>query len=194
MLHTFPTLKTNRLVLREVLPEDATSVLAYLSDEQVVKQMGLDPFQSEADALEEIDWYASIRRDGTGIRFGIALQEDDVIIGSCGFLNQSARHQRAELGFELSPAYQGQGIAKEAALAVITYGFEELSLNRIEALVLPANTASHQLLERLGFQREGLLRQYEKTRGQFDDLYMYSILRSEWSVKDLTLGSSTLTL
>ncbi|WP_286946545.1 GNAT family N-acetyltransferase [Exiguobacterium sp. UBA4551] len=179
MLHTFPTLKTNRLVLREVLPEDATSVLAYLSDEQVVKQMGLDPFQSEADALEEIDWYASIRRDGTGIRFGITLQEDDVI-GSCGFLNQSARHQRAELGFELSPAYQGQGIAKEAALAVIEYGFTELSLNRIEALVLPENTASQRLLERLGFQREGLLRQYEKTRSQFDNLYMYSILRSDW--------------
>ncbi|MFL0200552.1 GNAT family N-acetyltransferase [Exiguobacterium acetylicum] len=180
MLHTFPTLKTNRLVLREVLPEDATSVLAYLSDEQVVKQMGLAPFQSEADALEEIDWYASIRREGSGIRFGIALQEDDVIIGSCGFLNQATRHQRAELGFELNPAYQGQGIAKEAALAVITYGFEELSLNRIEALVLPENSASQRLLERLGFQREGLLRQYEKTRGQFDDLYMYSILRSNW--------------
>lgn len=180
MLHTFPTLKTDRLVLREVLPEDATSVLAYLSDEHVVKQMGLAAFQSEADALEEIDWYASIRREGSGIRFGIALQEDDVIIGSCGFLNQAERHQRAELGFELSPAYQGQGIAKEASLAVIEYGFTELSLNRIEALVLPANTASQRLLERLGFQREGLLRQYEKTRGQFDDLYMYSILRSDW--------------
>jgi len=109
-----------------------------------------------------------------------ALQEDDVIIGSCGFLNQAERHQRAELGFELSPAYQGQGIAKEASLAVIEYGFTELSLNRIEALVLPANTASQRLLERLGFQREGLLRQYEKTRSQFDDLYMYSILRGDW--------------
>ncbi len=81
MLHTFPTLKTDRLVLREVLPEDATSILAYLSDEHVVKQMGLAAFQSEADALEEIDWYASIRRDGTGIRFGIALQEDDCLNG-----------------------------------------------------------------------------------------------------------------
>ncbi|WP_214769579.1 GNAT family protein [Exiguobacterium sp. s39] len=180
MLHTFPTLKTDRLFLREVLPEDATSVLAYLSDEHVVKQMGLAAFQSEADALEEIDWYASIRRESSGIRFGIALQEDDVIIGSCGFLNQAERHQRAELGFELSPAYHGQGIAKEAAFAVIEYGFTELSLNRIEALVLPENTASQRLLERLGFQREGLLRQYEKTRSQFDDLYMYSILRSDW--------------
>ena len=180
MVHTFPTLKTNRLALREVLPTDATSVLAYLSDEHVVKQMGLAPFQSEADALEEIDWYASIRLEGTGIRFGIALSEDDVIIGSCGFLNQSERHQRAEIGFELDPAYQGQGIAKEAALAVIEYGFKELSLNRIEALVLPENATSQRLLERLGFQREGLLRQYEKTRGQFDDLYMYSLLRSDW--------------
>jgi ribosomal-protein-alanine N-acetyltransferase len=142
--------------------------------------MGLAPFQSEADALEEIDGYASIRREGTGIRFGIALSEDDVIIGSCGFFNQSERHQRAEIGFELNPAYQGQGIAKESALAVSEYGFKELSLNRIEALVLPENTASQRLHERLGSQREGLLRQYEKTRSQFDDLYVYSILRGDW--------------
>jgi len=60
MLHTFPTLKTNRLVLREVLPEDATSVLAYLSDEQVVKQMGLDPFQSEVDSSR---WHGHPVRD-----------------------------------------------------------------------------------------------------------------------------------
>lgn len=71
-------------------------------------------------------------------------------------------------------------LAKEAVLTVLKYDFTELNLNRIEALVLPENAASQHLLDRLGFQQEGLLRQYEKTRGQFDDLYMYSLLKAEW--------------
>ena len=71
-------------------------------------------------------------------------------------------------------------LAKEAVLTVLKYGFTELNLNRIEALVLPENAASQHLLDRLGFPQEGLLRQYEKTRGQFDDLYMYFLLQTEW--------------
>nr|WP_255508280.1 GNAT family protein [Exiguobacterium sp. Helios] len=176
----FPVLTTKRLTLREVTPLDAPSLLTYLADEQVVTQMGLDPFQTEADALDEINWYHSIRTEQTGLRWGITEHATPDIIGSCGFLNRSSRHQRAELGFELSPGHWGKGLAQEAVRAVLAHGFNEWDLNRIEALVLPDNTASQRLLERLGFQREGLLRQYEKTRGQFDDLYMYSLLKTEW--------------
>ena len=71
-------------------------------------------------------------------------------------------------------------LAKEAVLTVLKYGFTELNLNRIEALVLPENAASQHLLDRLGFPQEGLLRQYEKTRGQFDDLYMHFLFQTEW--------------
>jgi len=176
----FPVLTTTRLTLREVTPLDAPSLLTYLADERVVAQMGLDPFQTEADALDEINWYHAIRTEQTGLRWGITEHATPDIIGSCGFLNRSSRHQRAELGFELSPAHWGKGLAQEAVRAVLAYGFNEWDLNRIEALVLPDNTVSQRLLERLGFQREGLLRQYEKTRGQFDDLYMYSLLKTEW--------------
>ncbi|WP_029333511.1 GNAT family N-acetyltransferase [Exiguobacterium oxidotolerans] len=176
----FPILQTTRLTLREVTPLDAPSLLTYLADERVVKPMGLAPFQSEADALDEINWYHSIRTEQTGLRWGITEHATPDIIGSCGFLNRSSRQQRAELGFELSPAHWGKGLAQEAVQAVLAHGFNEWDLNRIEALVLPDNTASQRLLERLGFKREGLLRQYEKTRGQFDDLYMYSLLQKEW--------------
>jgi len=67
--------------------------------------MGLDPFQTEADALDEINWYHAIRTEQTGLRWGITEHATPDIIGSCGFLNRSSRHQRAELGFELSPAH-----------------------------------------------------------------------------------------
>ncbi len=141
--------------------------------------MGLDPFTSLEDALEEIAWYDSILEEGTGVRWGITLTGQDEVIGSCGFLNVSAKHQRAEIGFELSSNHWGRGIAGEALRAVIRHGFTQLGFHRIEALVEPANTASQQLLERVGFTREGLLRGYEFTRGKYDDLYMYSLLETD---------------
>lgn len=141
--------------------------------------MGLDPFTSLEDALEEIAWYDSILEEGTGVRWGITLTGQNEVIGSCGFLNVSAKHQRAEIGFELSSDYWGRGIAGEALRAVVRHGFAQLGFHRIEALVEPANTASQQLLERVGFTREGLLRGYEFTRGKYDDLYMYSLLETD---------------
>lgn len=141
--------------------------------------MGLDPFTSLEDALEEIAWYDSIIEEGTGVRWGITLTGQDEVISSCGFLNVSAKHQRAEIGFELSSNHWGRGIAGEALRAVVRHGFTQLGFHRIEALVEPANTASQQLLERVGFTREGLLRGYEFTRGKYDDLYMYSLLETD---------------
>ncbi|MFK3988153.1 GNAT family N-acetyltransferase [Exiguobacterium mexicanum] len=173
------SLSTNRLTLRRVTADDAPQLLAYLSKPEVVRHMGLDPFTSLEDALEEIAWYDSILEEGTGVRWGITLTGQNEVIGSCGFLNVSAKHQRAEIGFELSSDYWGRGIAGEALRAVVRHGFAQLGFHRIEALVEPANTASQQLLERVGFTREGLLRGYEFTRGKYDDLYMYSLLETD---------------
>lgn len=173
------SLSTNRLTLRRVIADDAPHLLAYLSKPEVVRHMGLDPFTSLEDALEEIAWYDSILEEGTGVRWGITLTGQNEVIGSCGFLNVSAKHQRAEIGFELSSDHWGRGIAGEALRAVVRHGFAQLGFHRIEALVEPANTASQQLLERVGFTREGLLRGYEFTRGKYDDLYMYSLLETD---------------
>lgn len=176
----FPLIETERLVLREVTNEDADSLLSYLSDEEVTKHMGLPPFTSTQDALDEIGWYQSIFENGTGMRWGITVKGEDRVIGSCGFLNLSQKHHRAEIGFELSREYWGKGIAGEALHAVAAYGFKLLGLNRIEALIEPANSPSQKLVEKTGFLREGLLRDYEYTQGKFDDLYMYSMLRRDF--------------
>lgn len=172
-------LETSRLILRPVTPDDAADVFSYLSKPEVVAHMGLEPFTSLEDARGEIAWYDSILKEGTGQRFGITLKGEDVIIGSCGFLNRSEKHHRAEVGFELSSDHWGHGIAGEALEAVVAYGFRELGFMRIEALVEPENRASMRLLERHGFLQEGLLRSYEFTRGKYDDLYMYARIRTE---------------
>lgn len=173
------SLSTDRLTLRRVTTDDAPHMVAYLSKPEVVRHMGLDPFTSLEDALDEIAWYDSILEEGTGIRWGITLTGQDEVIGSCGFLNVSAKHRRAEIGFELCSNHWGRGIAGEALRTVVRHGFTQLGFHRIEALVEPANAASQQLLERVGFTREGLLRGYEFTCGKYDDLYMYSLLETD---------------
>jgi ribosomal-protein-alanine N-acetyltransferase len=176
----FPRLETKRLVLREVTSEDSNSLLKYLSDEEVMKYYGLNPFQSINDALDEISWYQSIQKNKTGIRWGITLKDQGAVIGSCGFHNSVLQHFRTEIGFELSKDHWGKGIAFEAVQAIISYGFDHLDLQRIEALIEPPNSSSQRLVEKLGFIREGLLRNYEFTCGKFDDLYMYSLLKQDF--------------
>ncbi|MCF8888720.1 GNAT family N-acetyltransferase [Priestia megaterium] len=180
MSNYFPIIKTKRLTLREIVAEDAGSILKYLSDKEVMKHYGLEPFTTVEDASNEIAWYKSILNEKSGIRWGITLKEQDDIIGSCGFLNRVHNHYRAEIGYELSKDYWGNGIANEALGAVIKYGFTHFNLRRIEALIEPANTASQKLIKKHSFIKEGLLRSYEFTCGKFDDLYMYSLLKQDF--------------
>jgi [ribosomal protein S5]-alanine N-acetyltransferase len=149
----FPIIKTKRLILREIVAEDAGNILKYLSDKEVMKHYGLEPFTTVEDASNEIAWYKSILNEKSGIRWGITLKEQDDIIGSCGFLNRVHNHYRAEIGYELSKDYWGNGIA---------------------------NAASQKLIKKNGFIKEGLLRSYEFTCGKFDDLYMYSLLKQDF--------------
>lgn len=182
--NNFPLIETDRLILREVSKDDADDLLIYLSDKEVMKYMGLEPFNSVEDALDEIAWYKSIFEKGTGMRWGISLKGQDKVIGSCGFLNRATQHYRAEIGYELSKEHWGKGIASEAIESVISYGFKELNLHRIEALIEPLNLPSQKVLERKGFIREGLLRGYEFTCGKFDDVYMYSLLNQDFKRKE----------
>ncbi|MGF9857636.1 GNAT family N-acetyltransferase [Priestia endophytica] len=179
-VNNFPFIETNRLLLREIVKDDANDILKYLSDEEVMKYYGLAPFKTINEALNEILWYQSILNEQTGIRWGITLKGKDKVIGSCGFLNRVPEHYRTEIGYELSRDYWGQGIAGEALEAVIRYGFKYLKFQRIEALVEPPNIPSQKLIEKHGFIREGLLRNYEFTCGKFDDLYMYSLLKQDF--------------
>ena len=177
---TFPILETNRLLLRKVEKADANSILKYLSDKEVMKYHGLAPFTSINDALSEISWYHSIFNEKSGIRWGITLKGKNEVIGSCGFHSRTPEHYRTEIGYELHKSYWGQGIASEALEAVLKYGFDQLELQRVEALIEPPNISSQKLVEKHGFIREGLLRKYEYTFGKFDDLYMYSLLKEDF--------------
>ncbi|MCY7711172.1 GNAT family N-acetyltransferase [Bacillus safensis] len=177
---TFPTIHTERLILKQATIEDAEDMHIYLSNETVCRYMGIDAHETIEDTKGEIKWYDNIFKEQTGIRWGISLKDNPAIIGSCGFLNLEKRHCRTEIGYELHHDHWRKGIMKEAIAAVLRYGFQEMNLNRIEAIIDPENTSSIKLVEMLYFVKEGLLREYESGQKGFDNVFMYSILKMEF--------------
>ena len=176
----FPTLETERLWLRQSRPSDAEAIFAVLSQEAVTRHYNLSPLTSveQAQALVERRAAAFGRRER--IRWAIARREDDVVVGSCGFVHWDRNDARAEIGYELAPQWQGRGVMRESLSAMLGFGFGPMRLNRVEALVVPENAPSQHLLSRLGFEQEGLLRQHGFWKGRFHDLLLFSLLKRDW--------------
>lgn len=113
-----------------------------------------------------------------------ALADVGDLIGSAGLYDWDREVRMAEAGYDLDPAYWGRGIMTEAMTAILAYGFEVMGLNRIQLVAMPRNTASLALAERLGFVREGVLRDHghDETGALVDDV-MCSMLRPEWEAR-----------
>ncbi|MHA1776058.1 MAG: hypothetical protein DRO88_06090 [Promethearchaeia archaeon] len=101
-------------------------------------------------------------------------------IGQISIYNISFTNYRGELGIWLGRSYWTQGIGTEALLLMIKYGFENLFLNRLQAHIFIENARSISLFERLGFKREGKIREYVCKKDKFKDVYSYSLLRGEY--------------
>jgi ribosomal-protein-alanine N-acetyltransferase len=175
----FPQFETERLLLRSLALTDAPDVFAALSDVEVVRFHGTEPFTSIERAEESIRRNLEMYAAREGFRWAITLKGQGRAIGSCGYHYLDRRNRRTDLGYELQRAYWGAGIMTEALRAIIPFGFERFGLNRIQALVEPANSASRRLLHKLGFQEEGTLRQYDLGVRTLDDVVIYSLLSSD---------------
>lgn len=177
----FPILKTRRLKLSRVTLDHAEDAYEFFTDNDVMKGHKEKGLKTMAEVKERIvDWYVDPYEKKTGIRFGIFLQDTEKLIGSCGFWKKNDEHFKAEVSYELSSHYHRSGIMKEALQRLIVFGFEEMSLNRIEAKTDEYNIGSQSTLTSLGFVKEGILRESKFEEGEFFDIYLYSLLRKEW--------------
>lgn len=174
-------IESERLILRKMQRKDAKQLLRYWTEEDVIQYMNLPPFASVDDVWEMISLLNRLSESENALRWGIELRETGKVIGSCGFNEwELAGSYRGEIGYELGSDYWGQGYMSETLRMVLSYGYEVMGLNRIEALVDPRNVASCKLLEAFGFRQEGLLREYQQTQEGMVDLYMYALLRREY--------------
>ena len=177
---TFPTLTTERLVLRELRSADAADVLVFRGD-PYVQRFNSEPLKTMQEAAAFIEEALLQRTAQLGWGWAITLRGQDRVLGGVSLHAWSQYHRRAEVGYDLAHAFWGQGIGSEAVQAVLAFGFTELNLNRIEAATIADNHESVNLLKKLGFRLEGLRRGYSwEEDGTFHDSAMFGLLREEF--------------
>lgn len=181
------TLNTPRLRLRPFALSDAADVQRLAGDHDVASTTRLVPHPYEDGMAEQ--WLAAHQAeydDEKSLTLAITERQEGHLIGSITLVLGLA-DKRAELGYWLGKPYWGQGYCPEAAQALMHWGFETLNLNRIFAHHLSRNPASGRVLQKIGMQHEGRLREHNIKWGKFEDVDIYGILRSELSVVDTVI-------
>ena len=187
----FPTLLTERLVLRELTPADPACILVLWGDPEVQHYNG--PLLANLDEAQAV--IAELRAAYAArsqIAWAVTLRERLGVLGVVDFHEWDRHHRRAEIGYSLARSSWGQGIASEAVRAVIRFGFARMHLHRIEALTIADNLRSVRLLEQFGFRREGIRREYSlEDDGAFHDSAIYGLLEQEAAAVPYTYSERT---
>lgn len=172
-------IETERLILKGFSPDDMKHIFEGCSKPEIKKILGHrteEDYQKEESKYR--NGYASYNR--SFLLFLLADKASGTIIGRCGIHNWNAEHRRAEAGYVMEDEqYKRKGLMSEAFGAVIDYGFDKLSLHRMEALVGTGNIPSLRLMEKYGFVREGLLREHYYISGRYEDSALFSKLSPE---------------
>jgi ribosomal-protein-alanine N-acetyltransferase len=176
-LHTFPTLETDRLLLRQLAAADAQDCFLFLSDEENIRYYDPAPMTQLEQAEESIERHRRRFAQQEALRWGITLKGENRVIGNGGYA-VDAENRLAVLSYILAKPYWNQGIMTEALPAMIQFGFDHLHVHRIEAQVAYPNLASARLLEKLGFQEEGRLRDRQYVKGQFIDERIFALINT----------------
>jgi len=175
-----PTLGDGRLALRWLDHGDVPALFDVFSDVEVMRYWSTPPLPTLAAAS---DLLRSIHRgfqERSLFQWGIELRPEPGVVGTCTLYHLNAAHRRAEVGFALGRHHWGRGIAGGAVTTLIEFAFGTLDLHRLEADADPRNERSLRLLERLGFRREGHLRDRYRVGGEIQDSVILGLLRREW--------------
>ncbi len=174
--------RTERLLLRPLRPDDVDAVHAYQSRADVCRYIPYQPRTRDqvAERLTPDKATAELTEAGQALLLAVVLRADARLIGDVMLAWTSREHQRGELGYVLHPDHSGHGYATEAARAVLRLGFEGLGLHRIIARIDSRNAASAAVLHRLGMRHEAHLVQNEFFKGEWTDEDDFALLASEW--------------
>ena len=179
-----PTIITPRIFLRQISDADVDAFYTVYSNPEVMRYWSTPPLPNRDAASKQIaEIHEGFKRREL-LKWAIALRDNDMLIGTATLFHPDFSNRRSEIGYALGRAQWGNGYMQETLKAVIDFAFEKLELHRIEADVDPRNTASIRTLERLGFQREGYLRERWQVNGEIQDALFYGLLRPEWKSGD----------
>lgn len=177
------TLRTERLLLRPLHYPDAAALFAIFSDPRVTRYLSKPPWPGIDVAHERIARDMEAMGTGRYACFGIQNEHDGKLLGECSLFNFQEQSRRAEVGYTLAFESWGKGYMNEALSSLLEFGVSQLGLNRVEADIDPRNVASARTLERLGFRKEGHLRERWIVAGEVSDSSLFGLLASEWKSK-----------
>jgi RimJ/RimL family protein N-acetyltransferase len=174
---------TERLLLRRFRAADAPILAAYRSDPAVARYQSWDaPFPLLRAETAVANFTASDPDQAGWFQYAIEHAAEKTLIGDVA-VHLHDNLQQAEIGFTLAPAYQKQGYATEAVGAVLDRLFRVQGLHKVTGECDARNTPSAALMERLGFTREGHLRQQTWIKGEWTDDLIYGLLAQEWLLR-----------
>jgi ribosomal-protein-alanine N-acetyltransferase len=182
---TVPTLMTERLELSAIQSEDAESYFALCSDADVMRTFGLLPHASIENTHSLISYLERELEAQRMIRWAVRERGGNgELIGDVGFWRYVPERRRAEIGSKLAARFWNKGYMTEAMRAAMDFGFKQMRLNSIEGNADPENLGSLKMLAKLGYEREGLVKEhtYCPYRERYFDTILYSVRASQWKV------------
>lgn len=174
----FPTIQTERLLLRQFTENDIENVFKGLSHPDIIKYYGVS-YSTLEETKEQMKFFADLEKNETGIWWAICSLDNKSFYGAGGLNSLSKEHKKAEIGFWLLTDFWGQGIMTEAMPLICKYGFGQLGLHRIEGLVETDNINCKKAMAKLDFKHEGTMIDCEIKNGRFISLDIYAKLRNQ---------------
>ena len=182
----FPVIELGDFILREKQESDVEDFFNYYSDSEVSRFILCQIPQDVEEARVELHYWRNVFYNNDGIYFAIALKDSNKMIGSIGLTGYNSYNSRIEISYDLDKNYWNRGIMTKAVLAVSKYAFNNFSqnlnrtpINRVEAFASVNNIASKKLLLKCGFSLEGILRQHRFHKGEFVDVFSFSLLAND---------------
>lgn len=169
--------------MRWLTMHDAPALFAIFANKEAARYLSMPAWDDISKAEESIKRDEREHQTGDSLRFGVTLNATGELIGVCQIFKVHALSRRAECGYTIAQEHWQQGYAFEVMRGFIDYCFDTLKLNRLEADIDPANAASARLLQKLGFSKEGVLRERWIVAGVVSDSWLYGLLAAEWAAK-----------
>lgn len=175
------TIETERLLLRPLTLEDAPAMFTnWVTDQDVARYVTWDTHTSLEETRELLSLWVKQYDQPDCYIWGMVIKETGELIGTFAFTGVSDRDQVAELGYAIGKNWWNQGYTTEAGRAILSFAFDQVRLNRIQAVHDVRNPASGRVMEKLGMTHEGTIRQARLVKGQFVTIALYGMLTEEW--------------
>ncbi|HMK03890.1 MAG TPA: GNAT family N-acetyltransferase [Ferruginibacter sp.] len=168
-------LTTERLVLRQLKPEDADRIFVLRSDENVNRYLDRQPALTIEDAIAFIQKINTAVNNNASLYWAISAKDDPALIGTICIFNTDLEKGTAEIGYEMLPAFHGKGLMQEALATIIEYGFEVAGFNIIEAVPRADNERSVSLLKKNKFTRDSEAEKKFSEEDRAANLIIYSL-------------------